>query len=427
MANLPEVAQWEPGIYQIEETDPVQGGPNGIDNLPNKQLANRTAYLKEQVESLGTRVTNVENAVAGLNIPSVHALEEKQAAAALWAARHAAYSAEHGYLELIYPGYTLADNASVRVISGVAGDDSLDVEDTTLLAPGRSYSLSQGTTTETVTILSILSATRVRLTAVLANNYDSQAILRRSSAAIDYSAHTISGPGVYYSLPFAFQGTGKVIIRQLAGNEPSVEVSPANTEVYSGLTLLSSTTNGGITERVFALDAEGDVNLRVTLAAGDILEGIAIFQDAQVVGFAAGVQIDAVYADPAGSPTQADVGGIPVVSFAADKNQSVSFSRLWGAHLDVAIELGYFMSVDSAGDVKIRISYAVNGGVFTDMDQIITPGAGTGYRRVTLNSKIPGSAFPIGDNLLTVKVSRLGTDAADTHTGAFQLASLRLL
>lgn len=33
MANLPEVAQWEPGIYQIEETDPVQGGPNGIDNL----------------------------------------------------------------------------------------------------------------------------------------------------------------------------------------------------------------------------------------------------------------------------------------------------------------------------------------------------------------------------------------------------------
>lgn len=54
MANLPESATWETGIYQLEETDPVQGGPNGIDNLQGKQLANRTAFLKALAESLGT-------------------------------------------------------------------------------------------------------------------------------------------------------------------------------------------------------------------------------------------------------------------------------------------------------------------------------------------------------------------------------------
>lgn len=53
MANLPEAASWETGIYQLEETDPVQGGPNGIDNQQGKQLANRTVWLKSQVEALG--------------------------------------------------------------------------------------------------------------------------------------------------------------------------------------------------------------------------------------------------------------------------------------------------------------------------------------------------------------------------------------
>lgn len=51
MANLPETPQWEDGIYQIEVSDPVLGGPDGISNRQAKQLAKRTSYLKQQVES----------------------------------------------------------------------------------------------------------------------------------------------------------------------------------------------------------------------------------------------------------------------------------------------------------------------------------------------------------------------------------------
>lgn len=51
MANVIETPQWEPGVYQIETSDPVLGGPAGISNKQGKQLANRTAYLKEQVDS----------------------------------------------------------------------------------------------------------------------------------------------------------------------------------------------------------------------------------------------------------------------------------------------------------------------------------------------------------------------------------------
>ncbi|WP_413599156.1 hypothetical protein [Citrobacter freundii] len=50
MANLPETPQWEEGIYQIEVSDPVLGGPDGISNRQAKQLAKRTSYLKQQVE-----------------------------------------------------------------------------------------------------------------------------------------------------------------------------------------------------------------------------------------------------------------------------------------------------------------------------------------------------------------------------------------
>lgn len=54
MANLPETPQWEDGIYQIEVSDPVLGGPDGISNRQAKQLASRTSYLKKQVEKGGT-------------------------------------------------------------------------------------------------------------------------------------------------------------------------------------------------------------------------------------------------------------------------------------------------------------------------------------------------------------------------------------
>lgn len=46
MANLTELAEWSDGIYQIEKTDPVVGGENGISNRQAQQLANRTSYIR---------------------------------------------------------------------------------------------------------------------------------------------------------------------------------------------------------------------------------------------------------------------------------------------------------------------------------------------------------------------------------------------
>ena len=59
MATVIETPNWEAGIRQLEITDPIQGGPDGVDNIQAKQLANRTSYLKAAHEALVARTTGM--------------------------------------------------------------------------------------------------------------------------------------------------------------------------------------------------------------------------------------------------------------------------------------------------------------------------------------------------------------------------------
>ena len=68
MANLTETNRWEAGIYQLETSDPVMGGPNGIDNRAPRELANRTLWLKTElakaVAQIGANKTEAAQAYA---------------------------------------------------------------------------------------------------------------------------------------------------------------------------------------------------------------------------------------------------------------------------------------------------------------------------------------------------------------------------
>ena len=52
MANLDLTRQWAENIYQLETTDPVMGGPDGVDNRQAKELGARTNWLKDQVDGI---------------------------------------------------------------------------------------------------------------------------------------------------------------------------------------------------------------------------------------------------------------------------------------------------------------------------------------------------------------------------------------
>ncbi|WP_282672501.1 hypothetical protein [Moraxella nonliquefaciens] len=73
MANLQETSTWEAGIYQLETSDPVMGGENGIDNRAPRQLANRTLWLKNELARQIGLVNNgklgkTENAVSATKL-----------------------------------------------------------------------------------------------------------------------------------------------------------------------------------------------------------------------------------------------------------------------------------------------------------------------------------------------------------------------
>ncbi|KVD76982.1 phage tail protein [Burkholderia sp. ABCPW 14] len=74
MANLKEQVQWDDGIYQLETSDPVMGGPDGVDNLQAKQLANRTRFLKGEIERQGgDKVSKAGDAMRGALLGKVGA------------------------------------------------------------------------------------------------------------------------------------------------------------------------------------------------------------------------------------------------------------------------------------------------------------------------------------------------------------------
>ena len=50
MASLTELSQWENDIYQLETTDPVEGGAGGISNEQARLLGNRTKWLYDRTD-----------------------------------------------------------------------------------------------------------------------------------------------------------------------------------------------------------------------------------------------------------------------------------------------------------------------------------------------------------------------------------------
>ena len=51
MADLTETATFTTGVFQLETTTPALGGPGGVMNSQAQALANRTQWLKQQVEA----------------------------------------------------------------------------------------------------------------------------------------------------------------------------------------------------------------------------------------------------------------------------------------------------------------------------------------------------------------------------------------
>ena len=115
MANLTLTRQWVENIYQLETSDPVMGGPDGIDNRQAKELGARTNWLKDQVITINrdrtgyapkaspafTGIPTAPTAAAGTNNTQIATTAfVKTAIAATSAAAKTAYDKATDALEL---------------------------------------------------------------------------------------------------------------------------------------------------------------------------------------------------------------------------------------------------------------------------------------------------------------------------------------
>ena len=57
MANIAETAKWENAIHLIEAGEPASAGVGAPINIAPSQLANRTAYLKKEQDTIKAQLT----------------------------------------------------------------------------------------------------------------------------------------------------------------------------------------------------------------------------------------------------------------------------------------------------------------------------------------------------------------------------------
>lgn len=101
MANVPESPEWTAGVYQIETTDPVVGGVNGIANAQAKALANRTQWLRNWLESSGSflaRILAVDGHGSGIDADLLDGVHASELAAPGSVILYAGSTAPVGYL-----------------------------------------------------------------------------------------------------------------------------------------------------------------------------------------------------------------------------------------------------------------------------------------------------------------------------------------
>lgn len=81
MANQPEQPIFDSGVYQLETTDPVLGGTGGLSNIPLLNLANRTRWLKQEVDAINvtlpTKAPLQSPALTGTPTAPTQALENE--------------------------------------------------------------------------------------------------------------------------------------------------------------------------------------------------------------------------------------------------------------------------------------------------------------------------------------------------------------
>lgn len=128
--------------------------------------------LADTINAIVTQIGGISGTLNGLASPT----SVQNAVTLDWLYRNRRIA-----FELFAAGYNLQNHLGVSVTSGIMGDDSLDVADTSGVKVGEDYLLSDATDTALVRVTAIHSGMRLRLAANLSRNWGATAKLTGST------------------------------------------------------------------------------------------------------------------------------------------------------------------------------------------------------------------------------------------------------
>lgn len=128
--------------------------------------------LAETINAIVTQIGGISGTLNGMASPA----SVQNAVSLDWLYRNRRIA-----FELFAAGYNLQNHLGVSVVSGVMGDDSLDVADTSGVKVGEDYLLTDATDTALVRVTAIHSGTRLRLASNLSRNWGATAKLTGST------------------------------------------------------------------------------------------------------------------------------------------------------------------------------------------------------------------------------------------------------
>jgi len=185
------------------------------------------------------------------------------------------YSGNNISLEMWAGDYTLMDVAPVPVISAVAGDDSIDVDDSSVLTPGQNYVIYNADHAEPVHVQSVLTGKRIRILAPLTNAYGGAgAFLARTSFSVSNGTAQAKPGAAYFSKPInlGFDGSKRAVVIRRMPTASVVNVDFLINGDWVSAPLAWTRSGGKVPEGYIDCEYEllvnGDTALRVTVVGG---------------------------------------------------------------------------------------------------------------------------------------------------------------
>ncbi len=163
---------WNVRYQEIDENfDSLDNRTEAIESEIQAARAGKP-NLSETINAIVTQIGGISGTLNGLASPT----SVQNAVTLDWLYRNRRIA-----FELFAAGYNLQNHLGVSVTSGIMGDDSLDVADTSGVKVGEDYLLADATDTALVRITAIHSGTRLRLAANLSRNWGATAKLTGST------------------------------------------------------------------------------------------------------------------------------------------------------------------------------------------------------------------------------------------------------